>query len=42
MIALFLVAVIACGSAGRAAYEVYDEFGCKRISGKSEERIAFY
>ena len=24
MIALFLVAVIACGSAGRAAYEVYD------------------
>ena len=26
MIALFLVAVIACGSAGRAAYEVYKEY----------------
>ena len=29
MIALFLVAVIACGSAGRAAYEVYDELDVK-------------
>ena len=29
MIALFLVAVIACGSAGGAAYEVYDELDVK-------------
>ena len=29
MIALFLIAVIACGSAGKAAYKVYDELDVK-------------
>ena len=41
MIALFLVAVIACGSAGRAAYEVYDELDVKEylVSQKKESHF---
>lgn len=41
MIALFLVAVIACGSAGRAAYEVYDELNVKEylVSQKKESHF---
>ena len=41
MIALFLVAVIACGSAGRAAYEVYDELDVKeyQVSQKKESHF---
>ena len=41
MIALFLVAVIACGSAGRAAYEVYDELDVKGylVSQKKESHF---
>ena len=40
-IALFLVAVIACGSAGRAAYEVYDELDVKEylVSQKKESHF---
>ena len=41
MIALFLVAVIACGSVGRAAYEVYDELDVKEylVSQKKESHF---
>ena len=41
MIALFLVAVIACGSAGRAAYELYDELDVKEylVSQKKESHF---
>lgn len=41
MIALFLVAVIACGSEGRAAYEVYDELDVKEylVSQKKESHF---
>lgn len=41
MIALFLVAVITCGSAGRAAYEVYDELDVKEylVSQKKESHF---
>ena len=41
MIALFFVAVIACGSAGRAAYEVYDELDVKEylVSQKKESHF---
>lgn len=41
MIALFLVAVIACGSAGRAAYEVYDKLDVKEylVSQKKESHF---
>lgn len=41
MIALFLVAVIVCGSAGRAAYEVYDELDVKEylVSQKKESHF---
>lgn len=41
MIALFLVAVIACGSAGRADYEVYDELDVKEylVSQKKESHF---
>lgn len=41
MIALFLVAVIACGSAGRAAYEAYDELDVKEylVSQKKESHF---
>ena len=41
IIALFLVAVIACGSAGRAAYEVYDELDVQEylVSQKKESHF---
>ena len=41
MIALFLVAVIACGSTGRVAYEVYDELDVKEylVSQKKESHF---
>ena len=41
MIALFLVAVIACGSAGRAAYEVYDELDVKEYLVSQKEESHF-
>ena len=41
MIALFLVAVIACGSAGRAAYEVYDELDVKEYLVSQKEDSHF-
>ena len=41
MIALFLVAVIACGSAGRAAYEVYDELDVKEYLASQKEESHF-
>lgn len=41
MIALFLIAVIACGSAGKAAYKVYDELDVKEYLASQKKESHF-
>ena len=41
MLSLFLIAVIACGSAGKAAYKVYDELDVKEYLASQKKESHF-